>query len=70
MKTKYTISQLKEMKMTEKEKKSVWDGVLRRVTDYPEGQYPFKDRPNTWDGIKRRKSDFPDGMPPAQDSKE
>lgn len=69
MKTKYTISQLKEMKMTDKEKKSVWDGVLRRVTDYPEGQYPFKDKPSTWDGIKRRKSDFPDGMPPEKKEK-
>jgi hypothetical protein len=66
MKTKYTISQLKAMKMTDKEKKSVWDGVLRRVTDYPEGQYPFKGRPNTWDGVKRRKSDFPDGVPPEK----
>jgi hypothetical protein len=66
MKKKYTITQLKEMKMTDKEKQTVWDGVLRRTTDYPEGQYPFGKKPSTWDGIKRRKSDYPDGQVPPE----
>ena len=58
---KYTIKELKEMKMTSEEKQSVWDGVLRRVTDYPPGEYPFEGMPNTWDGVLRRKTDFPEG---------
>lgn len=65
MKDKYTIKQLKEMKMTSQEKADVWDGVLRRTTDYPEGEYPFEILPNTWDGVFRRKSDFPDGVGPS-----
>jgi hypothetical protein len=66
MKKKYTIKELKEMKMTDKEKASVWDGVLRRATDYPEGKYPFKKKPSTWDGVKRRKSDYPSGEVPPE----
>jgi hypothetical protein len=58
MKEKYTIQQLKDIKMTDTEKAAVWDGVLRRTTDYPDGEYPFGDVPNTWDGVLRRKSDF------------
>lgn len=61
---KYTIKQLREMKMTDEEKQSVWDGVLRRATDYPPGEYPFGDVPNTWDGVLRRKTDFPEGTGP------
>lgn len=61
---KFTINQIKKMKMTEDEKQSVWDGVLRRVTDYPEGEYPFEKKPSKWDGIKRRKSDYPSGEIP------
>lgn len=57
------------MKMTDKEKKSVWDGVLRRATDYPEGKYPFKDKTHNWDGVKRRKSDFPNGKPSTEEGK-
>lgn len=64
MKNKYNIEDFKNMKMTDQEKESVWNGVLRRVTDYPEGEYPFDDMPNTWDGILRRKSDFPHGNVP------
>jgi len=59
MKEKYTIKQLKSLKMTDEEKAKVWDGVLRRVTDYPPGEYPFEGMPNTWDGVLRRKTDFP-----------
>lgn len=64
MKDKYTLQELKDMKMTPQEKAEVWDGVLRRVTDYPEGEYPFEIKPSTWDGVLRRKSDFPDGVGP------
>jgi hypothetical protein len=64
MKEKYTIKQIREMRMTAEEKAKVWDGVLRRVTDYPPGEYPFEGMPNTWDGVLRRKSDFPDGLAP------
>lgn len=53
------------MKMTDSEKQSVWDGVLRRTTDYPEGEYPFEQKPNNWDGVLRRKSDFPEGTYPG-----
>lgn len=56
--------------MTPEEKKSVWDGVMRRMTDYPEGEYPFGDIPNTWDGVFRRKSDFPEGTYPFKDEQE
>lgn len=62
MKEKYTLQQMKEVKMTQEEKDRVWDGVLRRTTDYPEGHYPFGEVPNTWDGVFRRKSDFPEGL--------
>lgn len=63
MKEKYTLQQLKDMKMTDAEKATVWDGVMRRTTDYPEGEYPFEKKPSNWDGILRRKSDFPDETP-------
>lgn len=49
----------KEVKMTKEEKKATWDGVLRRATDFPDGNSPFKDSASTWDGVLRRKSDFP-----------
>jgi hypothetical protein len=62
----FTIKQIKDMKMTDMEKESTWDGILRRVTDYPEGEYPFERKPSTWDGIKRRKSDYPDGNIPQE----
>lgn len=68
-KNNYTIKELRQMKMTDEEKKNVWDGVLRRVTDYPEGEYPFEGVPNNWDGVLRRKSDFPDGTYPLDDTK-
>ena len=32
---------LKDIKMTEAEKKSTWDGVLRRAGDYPNGKTPY-----------------------------
>ncbi|MEN9338136.1 MAG: hypothetical protein RIQ41_450 [Candidatus Parcubacteria bacterium] len=55
---------IRNVKMTEEEKKTVWDGVLRRVTDYPPGEYPFERKPSTWDGIFRRKTDVVDGKLP------
>lgn len=61
---KYTIENLKGIRMTPEEKAKVWDGVLRRVTDYPPGEYPFEEKPNTWDGTLKRKTDFPDGVYP------
>jgi hypothetical protein len=60
----YTIQQLRDLKMTSEEKADVWNGVLRRVTDYPPGEYPFEEMPNTWDGVLRRKTDFPGGVYP------
>ena len=48
----------KEVKMTKEEKKATWDGVLRRATDFPDGNSPFKDKSSTWGGVLRRKSDF------------
>lgn len=63
-KEKFTIKQIRREKMSEEEKKSTWDGILRRVTDYPPGEYPFEQKQSTWDGIKRRKSDYPDGKIP------
>ncbi len=60
----YTIKRLRSMKMTDEEKAEVWNGVLRRVTDYPPGEYPFEGKPNTWDGVLRRRSDFPEGAYP------
>ncbi len=54
--------------MTQEEKDRVWDGVLRRTTDYPDGEYPFGEVPNNWDGVLRRKSDFSEeGEENAQD---
>lgn len=61
---KYTIQQLRDVRMTPEEKQSVWDGVLRRATDYPPGEYPFGELAHTWDGTLRRKSDFPEGTGP------
>lgn len=61
---KYTINDLKGLRMTPEEKAEVWNGVLRRVTDYPPGEYPFEEKPNTWDGTLKRKTDFPDGVYP------
>jgi hypothetical protein len=66
MKEKFTIKQIRKMKMTDEEKSKVWDGVLRRVTDYPPGEYPFEGKPSTWDGVLRRKSDYPDGNVPKE----
>lgn len=53
---------LKDIKMTEEEKKSTWDGVLRRAADYPGGNTPYAGDPASWDGVLRRKSDFPQGV--------
>lgn len=58
---------MRDIKMTDEEKKTVWDGVLRRVTDYPPGEYPFERKPSTWDGIFRRKTDIVDGKPVKND---
>lgn len=44
--------------MTDEEKNRVWDGVLRRASDYPDGKSPFADKPSNWDGTLRRASDF------------
>lgn len=44
--------------MTDEEKMRVWDGVLRRASDYPDGKSPFADKPSNWDGTLRRVSDF------------
>jgi hypothetical protein len=63
-KEKFTLEELRGIKMTSEEKIEVWNGVLRRVTDYPPGEYPFEGAPNTWDGVLRRKSDFPGGVYP------
>jgi hypothetical protein len=68
-KEKLTVEQLQEVKMTADEKAKVWNGVLRRVTDYPPGEYPFESVSNTWDGVLRRKTDFPDGAYPEHLSK-
>lgn len=54
-----------DVHMTEEEKNRVWDGVLRRATDFPEGKSPFVDKPSNWDGTLRRLSDFPEGGAPA-----
>ena len=48
--------------MTEAEKKSTWDGVLRRAGDYPNGKTPYAGDPLMWDGVLRRKTDFPSGV--------
>ncbi len=58
---------IRDVKMTEEEKKTVWDGVLRRVTDYAPGEYPFERKPSTWDGIFRRRTDIVDGKPAKND---
>lgn len=54
-----------DVHMTEEEKSRIWDGVLRRATDYPDGQSPFVNQPSNWDGTLRRLSDFPEGGAPA-----
>lgn len=54
-----------DVHMTEEEKNRVWDGVLRRATDYPEGKSPFVNQPTNWDGTLRRASDFPPGGAPS-----
>jgi hypothetical protein len=61
-----TIKQIRKEMMTDEEKISTWDGIFRRTTDYPDGQYPFEKKQSTWDGIKRRKSDYPDGIIPPE----
>lgn len=50
--------------MTEEEKERIWDGVLRRASDYPDGKSPFVNQPSNWDGTLRRLSDFPPGGAP------
>lgn len=50
--------------MTDEEKSRVWDGVLRRASDYPDGKSPFADKPSNWDGTLRRESDFNGGVIP------
>lgn len=47
-----------DIHMTDEEKHRVWDGVLRRASDYPDGKSPFADKPSNWDGTLRRTSDF------------
>lgn len=54
-----------DVHMTNEEKDRVWDGVLRRATDFPDGKSPFADKPSNWDGTLRRASDFPEGGAPA-----
>lgn len=53
-----------DVHMTDEEKNRIWDGVLRRATDYPDGKSPFVDKPSNWDGTLRRASDFPPGGAP------
>jgi hypothetical protein len=65
MKEENTLKKMKDVKMTPQEKADVWDGVLRRVTDYPPGEYPFEEKPSTWDGTLRRRTDFPEGAYPG-----
>ena len=40
--------------MTESEKKSTWDGVFRRASEFPDGVSPFVNKPSNWDGVDRR----------------
>lgn len=47
-----------DVHMTDEEKNRVWDGVLRRATDFPDGKSPFADKPSNWDGTLRRATDF------------
>jgi hypothetical protein len=54
-----------DIHMTDEEKNRIWDGVLRRATDYPDGNSPFVNQPSNWDGSLRRASDFPPGTAPA-----
>lgn len=54
-----------DIHMTDEEKNRIWDGVLRRATDYPDGNSPFVNQPSNWDGTLRRVSDFPPGSAPA-----
>ena len=53
------FDEAKKVSMTESEKKSTWDGVFRRASDYPNGISPFVNKPSNWDGTLRRTSDFP-----------
>jgi hypothetical protein len=68
MKENNTLQQMKDVKMTQEEKSRVWDGVLRRTTDYPDGEYPFGEVSNNWDGVLRRKSDFPPLAPEEEEA--
>jgi hypothetical protein len=52
-----------KLSMTESEKKSTWDGVLRRSSDFPDGISPYANKESTWDGVLRRESDFPVRIP-------
>jgi hypothetical protein len=54
-----------DVHMTDEERNRVWDGVLRRASDFPDGKSPFADKPSNWDGTLRRASDFPEGGAPA-----
>lgn len=54
-----------DVHMTDEEKSRIWDGVLRRASDYPDGKSPFVNQPSNWDGTLRRTSDFPEGSAPA-----
>ena len=64
------FAKFKDVKMTNEEKKETWNGVLRRSTDFADGQSPFPDTPNTWDGVLRRATDFPDGVIPPISTEE
>lgn len=55
------FNEVKKSSMTKDEKKSTWDGVFRRASDFPDGVSPFINKPSNWDGVLRRESDFPDG---------
>ncbi len=48
-----------KLSMTESEKKSIWDGVLRRSTDFIGGVSPYVNVESIWDGVPRREKDFP-----------
>jgi hypothetical protein len=51
------FDEVKKLSMTEGEKKSTWDGVFRRASDFPDGVSPFVNKPSNWDGTERRASD-------------
>ncbi len=48
------FDEVKKLSMTEGEKKSTWDGVFRRASDFPDGVSPFVNKPSNWDGTERR----------------